>query len=49
MGRKNQSVRRVPEPVRTSRPQPTVQSVDAQEEEDESIDIPAFLRRGANR
>lgn len=49
MGRKNQSVRRTPEPVRPSRPQPTVQPVDVQEEEDESIDIPAFLRRGANR
>ncbi len=49
MGRKVQGVRRVPETVRSSRPQPTVQHVDVEEDEDESIDIPAFLRRGSNR
>lgn len=49
MGRKNQDVRRTSESVRPVRSQPTVQPVDAQEDEDESIDIPAFLRRGANR
>ena len=51
IGRKNQSVRAAPEALKRPFPQAMVQSTfeSVSEDEDESIEIPAFLRRQSGR
>ncbi len=49
MGRTNQGSRGAAEPFRKPRPQPTVQPLSEDSGEEESIEIPAFLRRQSNR
>ena len=49
MGRKTHNPRSITESLRKTQPQPTVRSLDEQETDEESIEIPAFLRRQSNR
>jgi len=49
LGRTNQESRGTGEPFRKMRPQPTVQPVSEENPDEESIEIPAFLRRQSNR
>ncbi|MBI2706708.1 MAG: cell division protein FtsZ [Proteobacteria bacterium] len=49
LGRTTQESRGAGEPFRKMRPQPTVQPVSEDNGEEESIEIPAFLRRQSNR